>query len=106
VVGQSYDVVVAALEAHARVVDDLTAELRKALQTASRTTLTGDAYGETAQRFVGVVDLVASAGWEALQGGVEALEAAATDVRESAVVYERQDVAAHDRFTGVGDELR
>jgi hypothetical protein len=103
-VSESYEVVTAALADHARLLDDLAGQLRAAGQSAM-VSMTGDAYGQTGERFATMIEDVAGAGRDTLQAGVDALEAAGANLRDIANAYDRQEIDAATGYAGILSEL-
>lgn len=102
---QSYEVVTAALTAHARILRELSGELTQAADTASGVNLTADAYGQIGQPFVTTMAALAKAGQDALRTGLAALDAADTAMSDTVTTYEQQETGEVTRFAAVGEEL-
>ena len=104
-VSDSYELGSAALTDHARLLENLAADLRSAGQSA-QVRMTGDAYGQAAERFATMIEEVAQAGRDTLAVGVDALESAGTALRDTARAYEQQESDAAASFgeveTGLG----
>lgn len=95
----SYEVVTAALTAHAGGLGRLSDELRSATDQAGQG-MTDAAYGKTCQPFATMLDALANAGHQTLQAAVESLEAEASNVRKAANAYTRQEAGTAATFRG------
>jgi hypothetical protein len=102
----SYEVVTAALENHARTIDGLARELRSALAEVAGVSLTGDAYGRIGQQAATAIQDLAKQNQETLQDGVDALDSAASTLRDTASGYERQETAAIAALTSAATPNR
>jgi hypothetical protein len=102
----SFQVITAALTNHARTLSGLAGELRGAHDAARGVTMTGEAYGQTCQRFAATIDTIAQAGQETLLSGVEALEAEVMHLRDTVRDYENRDAAGAARIERAGGERR
>jgi LPS O-antigen subunit length determinant protein (WzzB/FepE family) len=98
----SYEVVTAALSAHAGKLSGLAGELRAAADIARGQNITTDAYGQTCQQFATMIDALANAGQETLQAGVESLEAEMSNLRTAAAAYEQRETSQVDTFGKIG----
>ncbi|MET1074995.1 MAG: type VII secretion target, partial [Umezawaea sp.] len=95
-----FEVVTAALETHARTVEEVGNDLEAALDEVRRVSLTADAYGAIGRQFVKAADRVVAAGQEALRAEVDDLESAARDLRDTATTYRRGQDEEAARFAG------
>jgi uncharacterized protein YukE len=102
---ESYEVVTAALTRHSRTLAELAGELRAALEAAGSVSVTGTAYGQTAQRFAAAASDLASEGQETLRAGVDALEAAANTLRDTATAYQTQESDGRERLATIGGDV-
>lgn len=102
----SYEVVTAELTAHSINVVKLSDELRSTMELAGVHSMTGDAYGQTCQRFAAMLDALASEGKETLRLAVECLETEASKVRAAAATFDRQEADAIDVLTTAGGGLK
>lgn len=89
--GKGYEVVVEALNGHAKALDGLSDELSGVHKTAASVELTGEAYGQTAQQAASLIRAHALAGQAVLEAAVAALSAEAANVRKGAQEYEARE---------------
>lgn len=93
-----YEVVTAALDTHARTLEDLGNDLEAAFEQVRRVSLTADAYGAIGRQFVKAADRVAASGQDALRSSIDATESAARDLHGTATAYLRQQDDEAARF--------
>jgi hypothetical protein len=99
--GDSYGVVVDALTGHARTLSGLAGELRAVLDRAAGVGLPAEAYGQVCRQAASGIEALAGVGRDTLRDGVEALESAATELRETVATYEQQEAEGVDLFTNL-----
>lgn len=75
------------LEAHARRLDGLSADLQQAVDAANQVSMPTDAYGILCQPFRAMLDPVEEFGLTALKNTVTAMDAQAQKVRNAAQTY-------------------
>jgi hypothetical protein len=102
---ESFEVTTAALYGHAGGLLGLADELRGVLDVAGHVTLTDDAYGQTCRRVASMLDAVARNARDAVQAGVEALESAASGLRDNAETYTGMETSAATTYTGISERL-
>lgn len=87
----SYALVIAALQGHARTLSDLSRDLSGVHTTAESNELTSDAYGETAQQAAALIRGHTFAGQVTLEAAVAALDDAVANVRANIAEYEERE---------------
>ena len=104
----SYEVVTAALARHARTLDELTAEVRQALATAT-VTLRGNAFGQIGQSLVTAAEATARTGRATLQSEMDELTAATAKMRATVAEYDQRESDNATRLAtlagGLGQEI-
>jgi hypothetical protein len=98
----SYRVIVAALENHARTLSGLSRELTGAHEKAGSAELPSDAYGETAEQAAALVRGHTYAGQTTLEAAAAALDAAAATIRANAAEYANQERQNTDDLNRAG----
>ena len=103
--GRSYEVVTDALTNHARTLAGLAGELRAALDLMAGVSMTGEAYGQVGAKAASAINALGTVGQDTLREGVEALESAASEIRETVATYEQQEAEGVDLYTNLDDAL-
>lgn len=93
-----FEIVAGTLDGHSKQLDDLSARIEGAVQAARTVSMPTDAYGIICQPFRMMLDPVESWGLQALQGAVEAMEAAGTAVRGTVAQYREMEESIRDSF--------
>jgi soluble cytochrome b562 len=93
-----FEIVSETLDAHSKQLDDLGARLQGAVDAAKTVSMPTDAYGIICQPFRMMLDPVEQWGLEALQGAVEAVEAAGKAVKDTVNQYREMEEAIRDSF--------
>ncbi|ROP41110.1 type VII secretion target [Saccharothrix texasensis] len=93
-----FEIVADTLEAHSRQLDDLGARLQGAVDAAKTVSMPTDAYGILCQPFRMMLDPVEQYGLDALQGAVEAMDAAGKAVKDTVDQYREMEEAIRDSF--------
>ncbi|MEU4741569.1 type VII secretion target [Actinosynnema sp. NPDC023658] len=93
-----FEIVADALEAHSKQLGDLGSRLQGAVDAARTVSMPTDAYGILCQPFRMMLDPVEQWGLDALQGAVEAMEAAGQAVKDTVDQYRGMDDAIGDGF--------
>lgn len=89
--GDGYEVVVEALDKHARSLDDRAAAVAEALAAATSVSVSEDAYGIICQFLPPCINPVEDEGVNALKTAVECLQEDAQDIRSTAAAYRSTD---------------
>lgn len=98
----SYRVLIAALEDHARTLSGLSRELTGVHGKADSVELPSDAYGETAAQAAALVRGHSYAGQQTLEAAAAALDAAAANIRANAAEYESRERQNTDNLNRAG----
>ncbi|WP_367137140.1 type VII secretion target [Saccharothrix sp. HUAS TT1] len=93
-----FEIVADTLAAHHKQLDDLGARLQGAVDAAKTVSMPTDAYGIICQPFRMMLDPVEQWGLDALQGAVEAMEAAGRAVKDTVDQYQQREDAIRDSF--------
>ncbi|MFE2751418.1 type VII secretion target [Actinosynnema sp. NPDC059335] len=93
-----FEIVADTLEAHGKQLGDLGARLQGAVDAAKSVSMPTDAYGIICQPFRMMLDPVEQWGLDALQGAVEAMEAAGKAVQDTVSQYREREDAIRDSF--------
>ncbi|WP_158852011.1 type VII secretion target [Saccharothrix deserti] len=93
-----FEIVSETLDAHNKQLDDLSARLQGAVDAAKTVSMPTDAYGIICQPFRMMLDPVEQFGLDALQGAVEAMEAAGKAVKDTVNQYREMEEAIQDSF--------
>jgi hypothetical protein len=101
----SYDVVTSALTGHASAVTGLADQLRTASDAVGQVNMANEAYGQTCQPFVTMLNTLATAGQDTLSAAVEALESTATSLRTVAGAYDQRETDSAGQFSGLDATL-
>jgi hypothetical protein len=97
-VADGFELVSAELSGHAGKLDSFTDRLRQAVDAAQQVSMPTDAYGILCQPFRALLDPVERYGIDALNKSVEAMEAVAKGVRETASAYEGTEEGTTSSF--------
>lgn len=100
----SYEVVTAALARHARTLDELTAEVRQALATAT-VTLGGNAFGQIGQSLVTAAEATARTGRASLQSEMDELAAVTAKMRATTAEYDQRESDNATRLASLAGAL-
>jgi predicted HAD superfamily Cof-like phosphohydrolase len=84
----SFEVTSTALHEHARLVTALADELRRAFGHVS---MAANAYGQVCEQVPPMLNAVSATAGQVVQAGIDALNAAATDIHASATTYTQND---------------
>ncbi len=95
-----FDVVVEALDKHARNLDDRAAAVSEALAAATSVSVSEDAYGIICQFLPPCINPVEDEGINALKAAVECLQEDAQDIRSTAAAYRNTDESQATGFGG------
>jgi hypothetical protein len=98
----SYSVIIAALEAHARTLSGLSTELTTAQQKAESVALPGGTYGESAEQAAALLRGHTFVGRATLTSAVAALDAAVTNLRANAADYRATEQQNKDQLNKSG----
>ncbi|ONI89426.1 hypothetical protein ALI22I_15505 [Saccharothrix sp. ALI-22-I] len=93
-----FEIVAETLDAHNKQLGDLSARLQGAVDAAKTVSMPTDAYGIICQPFRMMLDPVEQFGLEALQGAVEAMDAAGKAVKDTVDQYREMEEAIRDSF--------
>ncbi|GAB2987459.1 type VII secretion target [Saccharothrix stipae] len=93
-----FEIVADSLEAHGKQLTDLGARLQGAVDAAKTVSMPTDAYGIICQPFRMMLDPVEQWGLDALQGAVEAMDAAGKAVKDTVDQYREMEDAIRDSF--------
>jgi hypothetical protein len=93
-----FEIVADTLEAHSKQLDDLGSRLQGAVDAAKTVSMPTDAYGIICQPFRMMLDPVEQWGLDALQGAVEAMDAAGKAVKDTVNQYREMEEAIRDSF--------
>lgn len=97
-----FEIVAETLDAHGKELDDLGSRLQGAVDAARTVSMPTDAYGIICQPFRMMLDPVEQWGMDALQGAVEAMEAAGKAVKDTVKQYQEMEDAIRDSFKSGG----
>lgn len=97
-----FEIVAETLDAHGKELDDLGSRLQGAVDAARTVSMPTDAYGIICQPFRMMLDPVEQWGMDALQGAVEAMEAAGKAVKDTVKQYQEMEDAVRDSFKSGG----
>lgn len=97
----SFEVLVPALQSHARTLRRLSDELSAALDAAGSASITAEAYSQKGRGFAAALQALAGIGRDTLKSGVEALQAASTTMTETVTAYQRRDEASAERLNAI-----
>jgi hypothetical protein len=99
-VADGFELVGAELSGHAGKLDGFTDRLRQAVGAAQQVSMPTDAYGILCQPFRALLDPVERYGVDALNKAVDAMEAVAKGVRDTAQAYEGTEDGNTSSFRG------
>ncbi|MEU5694090.1 type VII secretion target [Actinosynnema sp. NPDC020468] len=97
-----FEIVGDTLDAHGRQLADLGTRLQGAVDAARTVSMPTDAYGIICQPFRMMLDPVEQWGLDALQGAVEAMEAAGQAVKTTVAQYREMEESIRDSFRAGG----
>ncbi len=93
-----FEIVADTLASHSKQLDDLSARIQTAVDAAKTVSMPTDAYGIICQPFRMMLDPVEQWGQDALQGAVEAMEAAGKAVKDTVTQYREIEETIRDSF--------
>lgn len=93
-----FEIVADTLEAHGKRLDELSGRIQGAVDAAKTVSMPTDAYGIICQPFRMLLDPVEQWGLDALQGAVEAMDAAGKAVKDTVNQYREREESVRDSF--------
>lgn len=96
----SFQVTSEALHRHAGTVAGLADELQSAFDVATGVRLTPEAYGKTCEPVTAMLNAAAEAAGGVLRTGIDALEQAAANLRDTATTYAETDAEQAGNLAG------
>ncbi|WP_433274624.1 type VII secretion target [Actinosynnema sp. CS-041913] len=93
-----FEIVADTLDGHGKQLSDLSSRIQTAVDAAKTVSMPTDAYGIICQPFRMMLDPVEQWGLDALQGAVEAMEAAGKAVKDTVTQYREMEESIRDSF--------